>query len=180
MLPWTSHALSCRPGGSWPFRDGLLDPWPRAWEQSLPLALEPAPLLHPLTRLLPPSHLFRAAAPAPWQPSHPMLPGSFSPHRGGSGHCRSPLSAQRGACSASARSLLPSSVTRSSSLGESGQGACHLGTGQGCAAPGRWYSFIVQVLTGLRTGQSWFLWLSPALQWERWVGFFCWFIFPLC
>lgn len=49
-----------------------------------------------------------------------------------------------------------------------------------CATPGRWYSFIVQVLTGLRMGQSWFLWLSPAPQWERWVGFFCWFVFPLC
>lgn len=48
------------------------------------------------------------------------------------------------------------------------------------ATPGRRYSFIVQVLTGLRTRQSCFLWLSPAPQWEHCVGFFCWFIFPLC
>lgn len=176
-----------------------LAPRLRAWGQSLPLALEPASAAgahppaesQPRCSILSPGpflHLIRAAAPAPQRLPHgrrslqpPRAPHAsrqlVPPPRGLSPLQKPPPCPAR--CPLGLAPL-PAPLLCHQEQFSGRERARRPGAGQGCSAPGRWYSFIVQVLTGLRTGQSWFFWLSPAPQRERWVGFFGLFVFSLC
>lgn len=116
-----------------------LAPRLRAWGRSHLLALELASAEGTLTRSAPSSpgsilHFGHTAAPCPQQLSQrqPTLPAAQPP----------PGSLP--SCPARCLLSLCPLLCRWEQFYRREQG-----TGQGCCAPGRWYSFIVQVLTGL-------------------------------
>lgn len=174
LRPLSNTPHGWRSPGAQPQSCRTLAPRLRAWGQSLLLALEPASaegtlppasqepaaLLRPLTRLLPafhsrccsqsPSAVAEAAA-ACGPEQTPRFQQLVSP--GVSYHCRTPLPTLPCAVSAwlflTPRPLLCHWEQFYWRERARHAGASHTGTGQGCSAPGRWYSFIVQVLTGL-------------------------------